>query len=133
MQDIIVVSRKGKQAELEKILGDPVRDPAEKVLIFVQTKKMADFLATYLSDEGYPTTNIQGSCRGPAAIQRSCHGHAAIQRPHSHQAVPPPSGGHAAIRQSPCGHTAIKRPRRHQEAPASFGNQSGPHLDGQMD
>ncbi len=80
MQDIIAVSRKGKRAELEKILGDPARDPAKMVLIFVQTKKMADFLATYLSGEGYPTTSIQRSCRGHVTIQRSCCGPAAIQR-----------------------------------------------------
>jgi superfamily II DNA/RNA helicase len=43
-QDFIAVSRKGKRAELDKILGDPARDPAERVLIFVQTKKNADFL-----------------------------------------------------------------------------------------
>ena len=35
-------------------------DPKERTLIFVQTKKNADFLATYLSGEGLPTTSIHG-------------------------------------------------------------------------
>ena len=39
---------------------DPARDPKERTLIFVQTKKNADFLATYLSGEGLPTTSIHG-------------------------------------------------------------------------
>merc|ERR1711962_1115355 len=34
--------------------------PKERTLIFVQTKKNADFLATYLSGEGLPTTSIHG-------------------------------------------------------------------------
>merc|ERR1719230_2060456 len=41
-------------------MQDPERDPKERTLIFVQTKKNADFLATYLSGEGLPTTSIHG-------------------------------------------------------------------------
>jgi len=59
-QKILAVDRKGKRTELDKILGDPARDQAERILIFVQTKKNADFLATYLSGQGYPTTSIHG-------------------------------------------------------------------------
>merc|ERR1719222_329148 len=41
-------------------MQDTERDPKERTLIFVQTKKNADFLATYLSGEGLPTTSIHG-------------------------------------------------------------------------
>jgi len=45
---------------LEELLNDPDRDPKERTLIFVQTKKNTDFLATHLSQEGLPTTSIHG-------------------------------------------------------------------------
>merc|ERR1712212_544205 len=32
----------------------------ERTLVFVKTKRNADFLATYLSEEGLPTTSIHG-------------------------------------------------------------------------
>merc|ERR1711928_188475 len=48
------------RTKLEELMQDPERDPKERTLIFVQTKKNADFLATYLSGEGLPTTSIHG-------------------------------------------------------------------------
>ena len=32
----------------------------DRTLVFVETKRNADFLATYLSEEGLPTTSIHG-------------------------------------------------------------------------
>ena len=52
-------------------MQDPERDPKERTLIFVQTKKNADFLATYLSGEGLPTTSIHGD-RWSVAYLISC-------------------------------------------------------------
>jgi len=49
-----------KRDQLLKILQDPSRNPKERTLIFVKTKRNADFLATLLSDEGLPTTSIHG-------------------------------------------------------------------------
>ena len=54
------VAKFDKRAKLEELMQDPERDPKERTLIFVQTKKNADFLATYLSGEGLPTTSIHG-------------------------------------------------------------------------
>jgi len=49
-----------KREKLEELLNEPDRDPKERTLIFVQTKKNTDFLATHLSQEGLPTTSIHG-------------------------------------------------------------------------
>merc|ERR1712059_215226 len=49
-----------KRDKLVGILADPKRNVKERTLIFVKTKRNADFLATYLSDEGLPTTSIHG-------------------------------------------------------------------------
>merc|ERR1719312_1564722 len=49
-----------KRDKLEELMQDPSRDSKERTLVFVQTKKNADFLATYLSGEGLPTTSIHG-------------------------------------------------------------------------
>jgi len=49
-----------KREQLLRILQDPQRNPKERTLIFVKTKRNADFLATYLSEEGLPTTSIHG-------------------------------------------------------------------------
>merc|ERR1712151_1206884 len=46
--------------QLLKILQDPTRNPRERTLVFVKTKRNADFLATSLSEEGLPTTSIHG-------------------------------------------------------------------------
>merc|ERR1719435_121153 len=54
------VAKYDKRMKLEEILQDPERNPTERTLVFVQTKKNADFLATFLSGEGIPTTSIHG-------------------------------------------------------------------------
>jgi len=54
------VEKHDKREKLEEILNEPDRDPKERTLIFVQTKKNTDFLATHLSQEGLPTTSIHG-------------------------------------------------------------------------
>ena len=33
---------------------------SDRILVFVETKRNADFLASYLSQEGFPTTSIHG-------------------------------------------------------------------------
>ena len=43
-----------KREQLLRVLQDPTRNPRERTLIF------ADFLATYLSEEAFPTTSIHG-------------------------------------------------------------------------
>merc|ERR1719295_483531 len=59
-QDFYEVAKFDKRTKLEELMQDPERDPKERTLIFVQTKRNADFLATYLSGEGLPTTSIHG-------------------------------------------------------------------------
>merc|ERR1712226_482357 len=59
-QDFYEVAKFDKRTKLEELMQEPERDPKERTLIFVQTKKNADFLATYLSGEGLPTTSIHG-------------------------------------------------------------------------
>merc|ERR1712179_187034 len=59
-QNFYQVEKNDKREKLEEILNDPDRDPKERTLIFVQTKKNTDFLATHLSQEGLPTTSIHG-------------------------------------------------------------------------
>jgi len=54
------VEKFDKREKLQEILQDADRDPTERTLVFVQTKKNADFLATFLSGEGIPTTSIHG-------------------------------------------------------------------------
>jgi len=49
-----------KRDLLLKILQDPTRNPRERTLVFVKHKRNADFLASYLSEEGLPTTSIHG-------------------------------------------------------------------------
>jgi len=52
-----------KRDKLMELMLDPARDPRERMLIFVQTKRNADFLATYLSEEGFPATCIHGDMK----------------------------------------------------------------------
>jgi len=59
-QNFYQVEKHDKREKLEELLNDPDRDPKERTLIFVQTKKNTDFLATHLSQEGLPTTSIHG-------------------------------------------------------------------------
>ena len=42
--------------------GVIVRLPAgsDRILVFVETKRNADFLASFLSQENFPTTSIHG-------------------------------------------------------------------------
>jgi len=60
VQTFIQAGKFDKRDKLVGILTNPARDPKERTLIFVKTKRNADFLATYLSDEGLPTTSIHG-------------------------------------------------------------------------
>merc|ERR1712121_628538 len=60
LQTFYEVAKFDKRSKLEELMQDSERDPKERTLIFVQTKKNADFLATYLSGEGLPTTSIHG-------------------------------------------------------------------------
>jgi len=59
-QSFFQASRFEKRDQLLRILQDPTRNPRERTLVFVKTKRNADFLATYLSEEGFPTTSIHG-------------------------------------------------------------------------
>jgi len=49
-----------KRQNLVDLLTDPQRDVKERTLVFVKTKRNADFIATFLSDDGFPTTSIHG-------------------------------------------------------------------------
>jgi len=59
-QEFHEVAKFDKREKLGELMQDPARDPKERTLIFVQTKKNADFLASHLSQEGLPTTSIHG-------------------------------------------------------------------------
>merc|ERR1712243_154586 len=59
-QTFYEVAKFDKREKLEELMQDPARDPKERTLIFVQTKRNADFIATYLSGEGLPATSIHG-------------------------------------------------------------------------
>ncbi len=51
------VEKFGKRDKLCEILKDVGTD---RTLVFVETKRNADFLASFLSGEGFPTTSIHG-------------------------------------------------------------------------
>lgn len=51
------VEKFGKRDKLVEILKDVGTD---RTLVFVETKRNADFLASFLSGEGFPTTSIHG-------------------------------------------------------------------------
>jgi len=59
-QTFLEVGKKEKKKTLMSILNDENRDPAERTIIFVNTKKQADFIATLLSGEEKPATSIHG-------------------------------------------------------------------------
>jgi len=59
-QTFLPVDRNGKKEALLDILNDGNRDPTEKVMVFVNTKRQADFLATLLSQMKKPSTSIHG-------------------------------------------------------------------------
>ncbi|EDO46988.1 predicted protein, partial [Nematostella vectensis] len=56
-QTVIEVTDNEKRDRLTQILGDAGTD---RTLVFVESKRSADFLAIFLSGEGFPTTSIHG-------------------------------------------------------------------------
>lgn len=59
-QVFLDVKKKEKRKKLLSILEDSARDPDQRIMIFVNTKKNADFLATNLSEAKLPATSIHG-------------------------------------------------------------------------
>merc|ERR1711915_803968 len=59
-QTFYEVAKSEKREKLEELMQDASRDPKERTLVFVQTKRNADFLASFLSGTGLPTTSIHG-------------------------------------------------------------------------
>merc|ERR1711915_381318 len=59
-QTFYEVAKFDKREKLEELMQDANRDPKERTLVFVQTKRNADFLASFLSGTGLPTTSIHG-------------------------------------------------------------------------
>ncbi|WP_411022971.1 helicase-related protein, partial [Salmonella sp. s51228] len=57
-QSIVQVSQLEKRNKLIEIL---TAQTLQKTLVFVETKRQADFIATYLSQEQIPTTSIHGA------------------------------------------------------------------------
>nr|BAE44472.1 Vasa [Botryllus primigenus] len=58
-QTLLQVENADKREKLMELLVD-VPETAARTLVFVDTKRNADFLATFLSQEGLPTTSIHG-------------------------------------------------------------------------
>lgn len=56
-QTVIEVDNASKRDKLVEMLG---QEGGNKNLVFVQTKRQADFLASYLCQNGFPTTSIHG-------------------------------------------------------------------------
>ncbi|XP_069126293.1 ATP-dependent RNA helicase DDX4-like isoform X4 [Argopecten irradians] len=56
-QNFFQVERQQKRQKLCDILSE---SGADKTLVFVEQKRNADFLASYLSESGFPTTSIHG-------------------------------------------------------------------------
>ena len=56
-QTFYEVEKFGKRDKLVELLREI---GTKTTLVFVETKKNADFLATFLSSEGFPTTSIHG-------------------------------------------------------------------------
>jgi len=59
-QIFIQTDKKSKKSKLNDIFDDPERDVKDRVLIFVNTKKTADFLASSLCCSDHPATSIHG-------------------------------------------------------------------------
>jgi len=59
-QVFIETDKKSKKSKLTALFDDPERDPTHKVMIFVNTKKTADFLASSLCTSDHPATSIHG-------------------------------------------------------------------------
>merc|ERR1711972_804265 len=58
--EFVQLDRNDKRGKLEELMNDPSRNPTVLTLIFVKTKKMADFLASSLCQDGLPSTSIHG-------------------------------------------------------------------------
>nr|ABM74410.1 vasa protein [Botrylloides violaceus] len=58
-QSMVQIDQDDKRDKLMELLAD-VAETAARTLVFVDTKRNADFLATFLSQEGLPTTSIHG-------------------------------------------------------------------------
>lgn len=56
-QNVVQVGEYDKREKLQEILSS---SGADRVLVFVETKRNADFLASFLSQEEFPTTSIHG-------------------------------------------------------------------------
>jgi probable ATP-dependent RNA helicase DDX4 len=56
-QAVMEVDDASKRDKLVEILGN---EGGNRNLVFVQTKRLADFLASYLCQNGFPTTSIHG-------------------------------------------------------------------------
>jgi len=56
-QSVLEIEDSGKRDKLVEILGN---EGSNRNLVFVQTKRLADFLASYLCQNGFPTTSIHG-------------------------------------------------------------------------
>jgi len=69
-QEILKVSQTEKRKKLNELLGGcKIKD---RTMIFVEKKKTADFLASYLSDNNYPSTSIHGDrfqCQRETALR----------------------------------------------------------------
>lgn len=58
-QEIYQVEKFKKRDKLMEILSESVSE-GEKVIVFVETKRNADFVASFMSQKGFPTTSIHG-------------------------------------------------------------------------
>ena len=57
---LVGIFQLGKFEKREKLLEILKEVGTNRTLVFVETKKNADFLAAFLSEEGLPTTSIHG-------------------------------------------------------------------------
>ena len=56
-QSVLEIEDSSKRDKLVEILSN---EGGNRNLVFVQTKRLADFLASYLCQNGFPTTSIHG-------------------------------------------------------------------------
>ena len=59
-QTFLQAAKFEKRDKLLDLLKNPSRNQRERTLVFVKTKRNADFLASLLCDEGLDTTSIHG-------------------------------------------------------------------------
>jgi len=59
-QEFVKVEQFEKREKLEEILNDPERNPVDRTLVFVQTKKNADFITAHLLQNGFEANSIHG-------------------------------------------------------------------------